>query len=105
MGEVTGVVGNVHDRLDVVLDDDDANSRKGDVTGTLAPATPLTAADRCDRCSAQAYVRVVLAGGELLFCAHHSREYSDSLQKVAVEIHDETDRLHETSTNSSDEEC
>ena len=41
----------------------------------LAPT--LTAADRCDRCSAQAYVRATLhAGGELLFCAHHGREHS-----------------------------
>lgn len=54
----------------------------------------LTAADRCDRCGAQAYLRVTLAsGGELLFCAHHARAHSDKLQQVALKITDETNRL------------
>lgn len=55
----------------------------------------LNAADRCDRCGAQAYVRVTLpSGGELLFCAHHGRAHSDKLKQVALNIQDETDRLH-----------
>ena len=55
----------------------------------------LTAADRCDRCGAQAYLRVTLAsGGELLFCAHHARAHQDKLQQVALKIQVETDRLH-----------
>ena len=55
---------------------------------------PLTAADRCDRCGAQAYVRVLLgSGGELLFCAHHGREHREALRDVAAEIQDETGRL------------
>lgn len=55
----------------------------------------LTAADRCDRCGAQAYVRVELAsGGELLFCAHHGRQHSDRLKQVALNIHDESSRLN-----------
>ena len=67
------------------------------MTTALAPASPLTAADRCDRCGAQAYVRVLLAsGGELLFCAHHGREHEAKLRTVAAEIHDQTDRLHGT---------
>jgi hypothetical protein len=50
----------------------------------------LTAADRCDRCGAQAYVEITLAttGGELLFCAHHAREHSDKIKAVAAEIKD-----------------
>ncbi|GAA5020006.1 DUF7455 domain-containing protein [Actinopolymorpha pittospori] len=61
---------------------------------TAAVATPLSAADRCDRCGAQAYVRVSLpSGGELLFCAHHGRAHSEKLREVASEIHDETNRL------------
>ncbi|MGW9401535.1 DUF7455 domain-containing protein [Streptomyces sp. NPDC055642] len=28
------------------------------MTTVLTPASPLTAADRCDRCGAQAYLRV-----------------------------------------------
>ncbi|MGP7961100.1 DUF7455 domain-containing protein [Sanguibacter sp. A247] len=58
-------------------------------------ATPLTVADRCDRCGAQAYVRVALPVGELLFCAHHSREHAEAYTSIAVEIQDETARLHE----------
>ncbi len=54
----------------------------------------LTAADRCDRCGAQAYLRVTLAGGnELLFCAHHAKAHSDKLRQVALTIHDETDKI------------
>lgn len=64
------------------------------MTGAIAPTKPLTALDLCDRCGAQAYVRVLLpGGGELLFCAHHSREHGKKLAEVAVEIQDETARL------------
>jgi hypothetical protein len=63
------------------------------VTTALAPS--LTAADRCDRCGAQAYVRARLhAGGELLFCAHHGREHLPKLREHA-DIQDESERLHE----------
>ena len=55
--------------------------------------SPLTAADRCDSCGARAYVRVVLEFGELLFCGHHGRKLLPSLEPVAVEIQDETDRI------------
>ena len=54
----------------------------------------LTAADRCDRCGAQAYLRVTLAGGgELLFCAHHAKAHSDKLRQVALTIHDNSHRV------------
>ncbi len=59
--------------------------------------TPLNAVDRCDRCGAQAYVRATLLnGGELLFCAHHAKEYSERLKTVAANIQDETGKLVET---------
>jgi hypothetical protein len=59
-----------------------------------AVAGTLIATDRCDRCGARAYVRVVLPSHlELLFCAHHNRQYASALTKIAVEIRDETDRL------------
>jgi hypothetical protein len=72
--------------------------RRGDVTAVLTPdllpADALTALDRCDRCGAQAYLRVILAsGGELLFCAHHGKKYEEGLRSVAAEIHDETAKL------------
>ena len=64
------------------------------MTTALAPS--MTAADRCDRCGAQAYVRARLhAGGELLFCAHHGREHLPKLREHA-DIVDETERLNET---------
>jgi hypothetical protein len=61
------------------------------VTTAVAPSPKLTALDRCDRCGAQAYVRVELAtGGELMFCAHHAREHAEKLHQVASTIHDDT---------------
>lgn len=61
----------------------------------------LTASDRCDRCGAQAYVRVTLESGQLFFCAHHGRALTPALTDIAVEIHDESDRLL-SSTSASD---
>src|SRR5665647_1776826 len=61
------------------------------VTGTTTE--PLTVADRCDRCGAQAYVRVQLTVGELLFCAHHAREHAPKFAELATFVQDETDRL------------
>jgi hypothetical protein len=75
----------------------------GDMTAAMAPAKPLKATDLCDRCGAQAYVRVVLPGsGELLFCAHHNRQHAEALAKIAVEIQDETDRLSRPEGQDSD---
>lgn len=63
-------------------------------TATALSATPLSALDRCDRCGAQAYLRVRLPGGsELLFCAHHAREHGEKLREVAEYFHDETGKL------------
>ncbi|HEY5516069.1 MAG TPA: hypothetical protein VIK12_07675 [Pengzhenrongella sp.] len=66
------------------------------MNAALAPA--LTAADRCDRCGSQAYVRIRLhSGGELFFCAHHGRQHAPALRDRA-DIHDESDRLTEDPT-------
>lgn len=74
-------------------------------TTTLAPAATLSSLDRCDRCGAQAYVRVTMStGGELLFCAHHARKYDEPLRKVASDIHDEADKLHATPATAPDGE-
>jgi hypothetical protein len=64
------------------------------VTGTMTPE-PLSAVDRCDRCGAQAYVRVTMAAGELLFCAHHGREYTPKLEELRATIVSEYSRLAE----------
>jgi hypothetical protein len=71
----------------------------------VAPSAPLTAEDRCDRCGAQAYLRVELAsGGELLFCAHHAREHGDKLREIAAHVTDETDKLRDASASAPNEE-
>jgi hypothetical protein len=55
----------------------------------------LTAVDRCDRCSAQAYVRATGVSGELYFCGHHFAGMEESVSKWAFEIIDERDRLNQ----------
>jgi hypothetical protein len=63
----------------------------------ILETTPLNALDRCDRCGAQAYVRATLLnGGELMFCAHHGKEYADKLKAVALKIQDESAKLVES---------
>lgn len=75
------------------------------MTTAVAPSNPLTAVDRCDRCGAQAYLRVELtAGGELLFCAHHAREHGDKLREIAAHVHDETHKLAATPSAATDSE-
>ncbi|GMA31464.1 DUF7455 domain-containing protein [Litorihabitans aurantiacus] len=61
---------------------------------TTTTADQLTASDRCDRCGAQAYVRVTLESGQLYFCAHHGRALTPAMSDIALEILDESDRLH-----------
>lgn len=58
------------------------------MTQTLLAPSDLTALDRCDRCGAQAFFRAVLTAGELLFCAHHGREYGVKLSQTAVRVED-----------------
>jgi len=60
-------------------------------------SSPLTAADRCDACGAQAYVRVTVNNGELLFCAHHAKKHQEKLSEIAHSWHDETERLYDES--------
>ncbi|MFI7587552.1 hypothetical protein ACIB24_10810 [Spongisporangium articulatum] len=65
------------------------------MAAAIAPEA-LTAADRCDRCGARAYIRVTLpGGGELLFCAHHGRTHAPALEAVEATIQDESSELAE----------
>lgn len=77
---------------------------EADVTTATAPTQAvLTAGDRCDRCGAQAYLRVELhTGGELLFCAHHAREHGEKLREIAATVVDETHKLETPSGRSAD---
>ena len=75
------------------------------MTTAVAPSSALSAADRCDRCGAQAYLRVELqSGGELLFCAHHAREHGDKLREVAANVVDEPHKLAGTPAIAPDDE-
>lgn len=65
-------------------------------TENTAPAeetVALTAADRCDLCGAQAFIRVVLATGDLVFCGHHGTENKEKLSPIAISWQDETSKL------------
>ena len=62
-------------------------------TGETTERYQLTALDRCDECGAQAYIRVELASGDLLFCSHHGNEKKAALESVAVAWHDESKKL------------
>ena len=55
----------------------------------------LSAHDRCDLCCAQAYIRVTLESGELLFCAHHGAKFKDKLAATALVWEDQTSRLYD----------
>lgn len=61
----------------------------------------LDATDRCDRCAAQAYIKVIGRTGELLFCSHHYNSVIDNavgydkIMKFMVEIIDERKRLED----------
>lgn len=75
-------------------------------TRPQADYSPLTVADRCDRCGAQAFMRAVFpGGGELLFCGHHGREYAAALAGSSVALMDETDRINAASGPSATKEA
>lgn len=55
-------------------------------TTTIVPS-PLTNADRCDRCGAAAKVRATLpVGGELLFCRHHYNGHEAKLVELGATV-------------------
>mgnify|MGYP006278810939 FL=1 len=68
---------------------------------TIMTAPALSATDRCDRCGAQAYVRVVLSGGDLHFCGHHWTTHESVLRPKALEVFDETHRLQAAPASDS----
>lgn len=63
------------------------------LTASPAADLTLTAADRCDRCGAQARVRVALASGELLFCGHHAKEHEPVLRERALSWYDDSEHV------------
>lgn len=63
---------------------------------TLTERSPmeLTGHDRCDRCRAQAYIRVELFSGlDLVFCGHHYGEHREALESVTLRVHNQMEDL------------
>ena len=60
------------------------------MTTTLLERAPLTIADRCDSCGAQAFIRAVFTSGELTFCGHHGRQHQAVLERTALAFEDAT---------------
>ena len=59
----------------------------------------LSPHDRCDRCNAEALVKVTGISGDLLFCGHHYNKVMDNavgydkMMKFAISILDEREKL------------
>ena len=55
--------------------------------------------DRCDRCNAEALVKVVGLDGELIFCGHHYNKIMDNpegykkMMSFMISVVDERDKL------------
>lgn len=68
----------------------------------------LTAIDRCDSCSAQAYVRIKGSTGELYFCGHHYDKIMNDpdaytkMMAFMLEVLDERERLIENRAQGKD---
>lgn len=66
-----------------------------------APLGDLSVSDRCDRCSAQAFVRVRFAAGALLFCGHHFALHEAGLLNRDAIVDDFRDRINVLSESSA----
>jgi hypothetical protein len=68
----------------------------------------LSPHDRCDRCSAEALVKVTGLSGELLFCGHHYNKVMDNPEgykrmiSFAITILDERHKLIENKSKGED---
>jgi hypothetical protein len=75
------------------------------ITATAEDETPmgptLSAADRCDRCPAQAFVLVKGVAGELLFCGHHYSKYEVELIRFAYEVIDDREWINKKPDSSA----
>ena len=71
------------------------------MVGTLEAEVVLSAADRCDRCGAQAIARATLSSGaHLLFCGHHLRAHEASLREISARIAKSSDAVHHAGSAS-----
>ena len=49
--------------------------------------------DRCDRCNAQAFMIAEKGEQALLFCGHHGKQYSQTLEQQGWTMLDFTDEI------------
>jgi hypothetical protein len=54
----------------------------------------LQVADRCDRCTAQAFILARGIKGELMFCGHHYNKSKNSIDSWAFEIINEIQSIN-----------
>jgi hypothetical protein len=64
-------------------------------------AKPLTVADRCDACGAEAKLRAFFKSGELMFCAHHGKRFFTQLVIQATSVDDPNNALEVKAPASS----
>jgi hypothetical protein len=66
---------------------------------------PLVLSDRCDGpgCNAQAFVRVYLSSGELLFCGHHYSGYELIFVSSGYAVDDQRDQINHKPNQSKGE--
>ena len=75
------------------------------MVGTLEVEVALSAADRCDRCGAQAIARAILpSGADLLFCGHHLRAHEASLRGVSARIAKTSGAVHHSGSEMTSTE-
>lgn len=60
----------------------------------MADLPRLRPADRCDRCGAQAFVRVFMFSTFLLFCGHHYAKHELGLAPVAEFVDDQREAIN-----------
>jgi hypothetical protein len=53
----------------------------------------LTANDRCDKCSSQAYYLTIFDSGELYFCYHHFNKNEEAIREMAYYVIDQSEIL------------
>jgi hypothetical protein len=67
----------------------------------------LSPLDRCDRCNAEALVKVTGISGELMFCGHHYNKIMDNsegykkMMSFAITVLDERNKLVQDKTKVS----
>ena len=78
------------------------------VKDEVAQEWQLSPNDRCDRCNAEALVKVTGLAGELMFCGHHYNKIMDNaegykkMMSFAITVLDERDKLIENKSKGKD---